>query len=1152
MALNVENTTGAVLAVNDLGITMQIGQIVDLELVEDAHTIAVSANGGDLESLITATSLSVKDPIDGTTALSVADGLAACRTMNETHWRMPSAARLGDISDVDASGLADNFVLQYNNGTGNYEVVSVSTLGSDLALNDLSDVDAGSPADNQVIAFNTGSGNWEAANVNTLGAGILGLGEWRYETATVAPPSSGRIRFNNADITLATTLWVHYDNFSGDDLQNFLSALTAGSVIYAQDLTDSTHGFVCEVVTFTDQTTYAEYAITNVVLLGTALAANDRLGIFATGGGAGGGTGDAITDADGDTRVRVEASADEDVIRFDVGDTPAGFNAVSNILTLAANDVTLFPGVAGTGTTGAPVNILAGFGGASGGTGGTLALTGGLGGTGSGDGGPITLTGGQSNGGVGGDIDINGGFATSGTNVDGGNVNIFGGNSNATGGDGGNVVLGPGNGDQDGFIILSATQAGAAPELHFEDDAGGQYIGFVAPSVISTSFTLTWPSTDSTGTQALVSDGAGTLSWQTVAGDPDQNLWLTITSDSGSTSADTTTDTLTVAGGTGIDTSISGDTLTVAVDAGGIDHGSLAGLGDNDHPQYVLDAGDTMTGQLLMHDGSGAAPSIAFSSEPDTGIYLSGTDTFGISTNGAGKFFVANTEITSAITHWFQNGTEATPSIAFATDNDTGLFHPAADTIGFSTGNSEAARFDSGGLQLGATHNTIDVEFSTAGADLILQAGDAGVTPNGSDVRLVPGVTATSNNGEVVIESPAGGGLNAPALAFRENVLNGTNAIKLRAPNTVASDVTFVLPGADGTAGQVLVTDGFARLDWADNAASDLAGVTVTNTTGSAIPTTYGDVTWDTTDFENDAATVEHNNTNTDNIDIKETGTYIIFYNISFDADAGEETIEARVRVNDTTVLAASERLASEDDEINDLSNSFLVNLTDGDFVTLQVQASGTGNVLHQSSNFSVVRARGAKGDTGPAGTGSTINVEDDGVNVGGGPHDTINVIGPGLTATDAGGGTAEIVGSHRYLFRHNDATTQTYTAVTTINVGTSVRQDTGYSHAIVGGGSEITVTNAGWYEISFTVTATSSGARITTRNHLEVNTVEVPGSVIWGYHRNTANGENSVSTTVLVNLSASDVIRIRSEASASVDTVADGCNLRIRTIDAP
>lgn len=61
-------------------------------------------------------------------------------------------------------------------------------------------------------------------------------------------------------------------------------------------------------------------------------------------------------------------------------------------------------------------------------------------------------------------------------------------------------------------------------------------------------------------------DAVTGVSWQTpsgTGGDPDQNLWETITADTGSTVASTTTDTLTIAGGTDISTSIVGDVLTI-------------------------------------------------------------------------------------------------------------------------------------------------------------------------------------------------------------------------------------------------------------------------------------------------------------------------------------------------------------------------------------------------------------------------------------------------------------------------------------------------------------------------------------------------------------------------------------------------------------
>lgn len=51
-------------------------------------------------------------------------------------------------------------------------------------------------------------------------------------------------------------------------------------------------------------------------------------------------------------------------------------------------------------------------------------------------------------------------------------------------------------------------------ELRFQESGGGtDYTGLKAAAAISTSYTLTLPSSDSSGTQALVSNGSGTLSW---------------------------------------------------------------------------------------------------------------------------------------------------------------------------------------------------------------------------------------------------------------------------------------------------------------------------------------------------------------------------------------------------------------------------------------------------------------------------------------------------------------------------------------------------------------------------------------------------------------------------------------------------------------
>ena len=76
--------------------------------------------------------------------------------------------------------------------------------------------------------------------------------------------------------------------------------------------------------------------------------------------------------------------------------------------------------------------------------------------------------------------------------------------------------------------------------------------------------------------------------------------------------------------------------------------------------------------------------------------------------NSAGNATFANVSITSALNvggvATFSAGTAAAPAITTTGDTNTGIFFPAADTIGFTEGGVEAARFDSSGnLGVGTT-----------------------------------------------------------------------------------------------------------------------------------------------------------------------------------------------------------------------------------------------------------------------------------------------------------------------------------------------------------------------------------------------------------------------------------------------------------------
>jgi len=99
---------------------------------------------------------------------------------------------------------------------------------------------------------------------------------------------------------------------------------------------------------------------------------------------------------------------------------------------------------------------------------------------------------------------------------------------------------------------------------------------------------------------------------------------------------------------------------------------------------------------------------------------------------------------------------------------------------------------------------------------------------NGSDFVAI---SSTVFSGVISVE-----GTSAAAAAIRlfEDTDNGTNYIALQAPAALATNVTLTLPDNDGTANQVLATDGNGVLSFADSGGS-LSGaggaIIINNTT---------------------------------------------------------------------------------------------------------------------------------------------------------------------------------------------------------------------------------------------------------------------------------------------------------------------------------
>lgn len=174
---------------------------------------------------------------------------------------------------------------------------------------------------------------------------------------------------------------------------------------------------------------------------------------------------------------------------------------------------------------------------------------------------------------------------------------------------------------------------------------------------------------------ANLSIAAGTLNATTGGGGGgSQNLWETITADTGSTTANSTTDTLTIAGGSNITTSIVGDTLTIAA--------SFAG--DNLGNHTATERLKIGTYSISYDDSS--ANDIQFQS--DGGVYMGPTTSSNAMSSALEVGFVSS---------WFRGLVNIAPSGFDA----TAVFRNGADNGAITFKSSLTAPLSGPGFQIG-------------------------------------------------------------------------------------------------------------------------------------------------------------------------------------------------------------------------------------------------------------------------------------------------------------------------------------------------------------------------------------------------------------------------------------------------------------------
>jgi len=170
------------------------------------------------------------------------------------------------------------------------------------------------------------------------------------------------------------------------------------------------------------------------------------------------------------------------------------------------------------------------------------------------------------------------------------------------------------------------------------------------------------------------------------------------------------------------------------------------------------------------------------------------------------------------------DGTAAAPSIAFASDTDTGFYRGASNFIGIAIGGQAKGNFqDSGGFILqGSSGSTL--HFINAGQIALAAAGtnqNITLTPSGTGVvEVISG--ANSNNGRIQLGTGAFSG-------YISNEASSSGALALNSTGSVA----FRIAGVDGAT--LLTNRRFLIGTSTDSGALLQVGTNTTNSAGGMV-----------------------------------------------------------------------------------------------------------------------------------------------------------------------------------------------------------------------------------------------------------------------------------------------------------------------------
>ena len=372
----------------------------------------------------------------------------------------------------------------------------------------------------------------------------------------------------------------------------------------------------------------------------------------------------------------------------------------------------------------------------------------------------------------------------------------------------GSALLVDSNKAIDDLIVGNHATTGGSIELKEGTNNGSHHVQLKSPNALGASVAFTLPAADGSSNQFLKTNGSGALSFGTVT------QTLSLAADSGSNDTFSTGGTLTFAGGEGIDTTVTDDTITIAGEDATASNKGVASFSSDD---FAVSSG-AVTVKSGGITSTQLAGSIANAKLANDGITIGSTDT---SLGDTITALAGMTEI--AVDNVNLNGN----TISTTNSNGDMVLAPnGSGSVTVPSGYSARAGFGSDSLvnksYVDSVANGLDVKASVRVATTANLAGtydnSAGTITAGSNGAIaVDGVTLTAND-RILVKDQSTGTQNG---FYKVTATGGAGAafVLTRTPDADAASeltagaFTFTEEGtANADNGYVLSTNGAITL----------------------------------------------------------------------------------------------------------------------------------------------------------------------------------------------------------------------------------------------------------------------------------------------------------------------------------------------------